>query len=522
MAGDSAYEDVIASLQISLRKEAGVSSYNPRDTSFPILPSPQDAIPLLDPSPPYLRCAHCKGRLLRGINAIICVFCGRQPHHKDVPPDPIKFISTSGSRWFLQSLDLDGSELVELNESNGRQTVLQKEIPLSEFLDLEIRWPSVSEKLEAGVWESNPDQKLRTLDLNGVDFDDFFAEEKTNFVSATMEERSTENKQNNASISDDAVQGHEDLSLFENIQHSEMVARLDEDGSGDPSSSWEAEFQSANLGTQHQESKPFDPFVASSAVDLSAHMDSVFGTRKDLSDEKQTENIKSSSSNTNDWRNVDSWGNLISGESGLSEQSKGPINDKDDKAAGVANSSSSMNVDWFQGDQLPTSNDKETDSKIIDDDDSFDDWKDFTSSSGMQVPSNSSLMQDADQATLSIKQSSEMNLFDGSSTPQQVDLGSFVQPDLFSGTFNSRNGSTVHILQSETSFSDRTAGVNAIDGESAEEVERDQDGLNGKTKSKANEEVEMLMSQMHDLSFMLENNLSVPGTKDPFDPFSTV
>lgn len=106
MAVDIPY-DQIRELQISLRKEAGLASYIPEDPQLPDLPSLQDAISELDPSPPYLRCKLCKGRLLR-VNSVICVFCGRQ-QSKDPPPEPIKFSSTFAYRWFLQSLDLDGS-----------------------------------------------------------------------------------------------------------------------------------------------------------------------------------------------------------------------------------------------------------------------------------------------------------------------------------------------------------------------------------------------------------------------------
>ncbi|KAJ4848573.1 hypothetical protein Tsubulata_040956 [Turnera subulata] len=608
MASDNSYEDIVTSLQISLRKEAGLSYYNPSETSLPILPSPEEAIPQLDPSPPYLRCKHCKGRLLRGIASIICVFCGRQPYHKDVPPDPIKFVSTVGSRWFLRSLDLDGSELVEPDESNKGQTLPANEIPLSEFLDLDIRWPSEPEKSETSVWGKTADQKLSSLNLEGVDIDDFFAEGKANFVSASAGGQVTVNEQNNASASGDPAESHADLSLFENVQHSEMVARLEEDDSGDPSSSWDAEFQSADLGTRHQESESVDPFVASSTIDLSAHMDSVFASGKDSFDEKQAGNAISPSSNTNDWFNVDTWGNPSSEETRQSEQVGGHIDGKNDRASGDANTSSSMNVDWLQRDQRQTANDsKTTDSKAIDeDDDSFGDWNDFTGSSSAQVPTNGSLTKVTDHTVPSIEQSSEINLFDGSTTlqdvdfgtsqvpfngltqitmqaapsgaqpsemnlfggpitsqdvdfgtwqvpfngsltqatnqaapsveqpseinlfggpssSQDVDFGSFVQPDLFSGTFTSQNGSTdFNILQPETSFSDRNADVNALEGKSAEEVKSDQDGLDGKMRSKGDDDVENLMSQMHDLSFMLESNLTVPQTKDRFGPYSNV
>lgn len=100
--------DLIRQLQHSLRNQAGLSSYDPSDPTLPALPSLRGSVSGFDPSPPYLRCKHCQGRLLRGLQSIICVYCGkRQP--KDVTPDPIRFKSTLGYKWLLQSLDLDGS-----------------------------------------------------------------------------------------------------------------------------------------------------------------------------------------------------------------------------------------------------------------------------------------------------------------------------------------------------------------------------------------------------------------------------
>lgn len=101
-------EDLIKRVQISLRREANLASYNPDDTSLPKLPSLQQTLSQLDPSPPYLRCKHCKARLLRGIQSLICVFCGRH-HHLDPIPEPLVFRNTFACRWFLDSLDLDGS-----------------------------------------------------------------------------------------------------------------------------------------------------------------------------------------------------------------------------------------------------------------------------------------------------------------------------------------------------------------------------------------------------------------------------
>ncbi|KAF5195961.1 dentin sialophosphoprotein-like protein, partial [Thalictrum thalictroides] len=62
--------ELIQQLQISLRKEAGIPCYNPEDVSLSDLPSVREAIEGLDPSPPYLRCKQCHGKLLRGIQSI--------------------------------------------------------------------------------------------------------------------------------------------------------------------------------------------------------------------------------------------------------------------------------------------------------------------------------------------------------------------------------------------------------------------------------------------------------------------
>lgn len=106
--------DLINQLQVSLRKEAKLSSFDPiGDYSSPSLPTSAEAIAELDASAPYLRCRNCKGKLLRGIDSLICVFCGNQQRTSDNPPDPIKFTSTSAYKWFLSSLNLDGSVKID-------------------------------------------------------------------------------------------------------------------------------------------------------------------------------------------------------------------------------------------------------------------------------------------------------------------------------------------------------------------------------------------------------------------------
>lgn len=102
--------DLIQQAKISTRTESGLPDYLPDDPSLPSLPSLSATVAAFDPSPPYLRCKNCHGRLLRGVQSLICVYCGEKLHRNaEVAPDPISFRNTVGYRWFLQGLRLDGS-----------------------------------------------------------------------------------------------------------------------------------------------------------------------------------------------------------------------------------------------------------------------------------------------------------------------------------------------------------------------------------------------------------------------------
>ncbi|XP_065875179.1 uncharacterized protein [Euphorbia lathyris] len=588
--------DQIRELQISLRKEAALESYNPDDSQLPDLPSFEDAISHLHPSPQYLLCNHCKGSLIRGINSVFCIFCGRQ-QTKDVPPDPIKLTSTSGYRWFLHSLDLDGSELVgssiEVSQSNKGQNTPEIDLPLCDLLDLKIRWPSEHKRSETSISEREKVQKLSNLNVAGVDIDNFFTETKTSHFSLSTDEQFTTNKHEDGTESN-AFQGHENLNLFENAKPSETVARTEEDISGDSCSGWEANFQSSGYGTHIQENKLSDPFVGSSSIDLSSHMDAVFGSGKDLFDEKREGNI-SSISNKNDWFK-DPWSS--SNTENRDYQFEVPLSNKDQEAIGKTIDSSSMNADWIQGDQWqiansgsgaadnriidegddsidewndftssanakgPSSysnpmmasqdvqfevpiykNDQEaigktndyysrnadwiqgnqwqsmtsgsgaTDNRIADEDDSFNAWNDFTSSTSAKVPFSNSL-KDVNHIVPSLDQASEISLLGGSSISKHVDFGSFQELDFSSTTLNKQHNSTETIsLVPETFAPDKMSSMNEPGG-MAEEVDISGNFLNGIAESQT-AGIERLMSQMHDLSFMLESNLSIPQKRDP-------
>ncbi|CAN6574254.1 unnamed protein product [Malus baccata var. baccata] len=645
--------DVIKQVQISLRKEANMSSYDPDDTPLPNLPSVEETLAELDPSPPYLRCKHCKGRLLRGVQTLTCVFCGRELC-KDLPPDPINFRDTFGYRWLLQSLSLSGSEIVDLpigaNELNRGQTARKDELSLSDLLNLEIKWTSRPEKIETDL--SNETPSLPKLpDLAGVNLDNFFFEGNKDDASSSSEELFGSNTQ---IVSKESFQGHETLSLFENVKPFETVVQTTEGESGD--SGWAASFQfavseslpqaSGNLPQASetlprasenlpqaseklpqasenlpqasetlpqasesfpQESKSLDPFVGST-VDLSAHIDTVFGSVVDSTNEKSNHSLTGSTSMSTDWFQDDLLGVSNSGFSGGPEQfetlaevkggvqdnqlqttsskaSDNKTTDKDDdsfdawndftslsSAPNLVDSSVKQNgVDWVQDNQLQTTSSKAPDNKTTDEDDdpfdawndfasssnapnvvdssvkqsgvdwvqdnqlqttvnkaadnkttdagddSFDAWNDFTSSNNASNLADSSVKQSNNQTT-PVDHTSEVNLFGAASNSGDLDFGSFLQPDLSAGALNSSSGSTVvDGAQPEPSVLDRLADASANNGKKSEDVAGDGDVSSARAGSKS-DDVERIMSQMHDLSFMLESTLSMPPKQDELHP----
>ncbi|GAB2303683.1 hypothetical protein Dimus_037668 [Dionaea muscipula] len=90
-----------------------------------------------------------KGKLLRGAESIICVYYGRE-QQRDYLPGSISFNSTVAFRWLLQSLGLDGSEIVaptvDDNRTSRGRSVQNEEVSLTDFLNLELEWPGDSER----------------------------------------------------------------------------------------------------------------------------------------------------------------------------------------------------------------------------------------------------------------------------------------------------------------------------------------------------------------------------------------
>ncbi|KAM7492358.1 hypothetical protein LguiA_035279 [Lonicera macranthoides] len=596
--------DLIRQVQTALRNHAGLSSYNPYDPNLPPLPPVAASIAGLDPSPHYLRCNHCKGKLLSGIQSLICVYCGKQ-QKRDVPPEPIAFNSTFGFRLLLESLGLDGSETVvpalEESETNRGQRTPKDEITLSKLLDLHVPWLDEPEKTETSVTSRNLEQSESSVTLRGVDFDNYFSGSNNDTLFGASEVQrviikqieSTENTevgvQNNLNLFQNvpvtASQGN--LNLFQNV--TVTASTPSKDASGDAFSGWEASFQSADTGNQDGTLKSADPFIGST-IDLSSHLDSVFGGGEDLTDGKPNANPAPPPSLVNNWTQNDLWNNVSSDvpqpldtsakdEDGRSlnivnnpssdnvdwfqdnqwqtntksapmdKNVKSAVNDKDglslddlnnpssesvdwsednhwptniesspkDKNVNSAvtykdglsldglNNPSSESVDWFQDNQWQTNITSVTkDNKTVnEDEDSFDEWNDFTSSSNAQVPSSSAAVNE---------QRSEINMFNSDSNFPEVDFGSFSQAGFFSGTSSRQNDSAELMLEDPTL--DRIADPKRKVGENTDVVD------DSNTSSQQKDDVEILMSQMHDLSFMLESNLSVPPKLDALGSFS--
>lgn len=65
------------------------------------------------------------------------------------------------------------------------------------------------------------------------------------------------------------------------------------------------------------------------------------------------------------------------------------------------------------------------------DDDLFDEWDDFTGSTRTQDPSKNALTQNENQLSASLANPSEIELFGSNNKFEEIDFGSFLQPNLF-------------------------------------------------------------------------------------------
>ncbi|XP_070030404.1 uncharacterized protein [Nicotiana sylvestris] len=137
-------------------------------------------------------------------------------------------------------------------------------------------------------------------------------------------------------------------------------------------------------GNQQEGSKSTDTFVGLD-VDLSAQLDTVFGTPKGPIDGKLTD-VAAVSPAANDWPAVDLWDNANSGASQNAGEVLTIVRPKDTELQDSSNDPSTS-IDWFQDDTWQTQNAPAPKHDAANGDhDSFDEWNTFTSSAPIKDP----------------------------------------------------------------------------------------------------------------------------------------
>lgn len=363
-----------------LRKEANLLWYeSEKEETLPLpkLPAVAETIAKLDPSPPYLRCKNCNGRLIRDLQSSVCVFCGMNPH-TELAPEPIKFKTTIGYRWLLEALQLDGTEMVEpvvdkITWNRGRSES-KEETPLSELLDLEIRWPLEAERALSSTSDSIAFLGRSTLNLAGVDLDSFFEWREDDYDEF---ERNLASGRKVGVALDNTSQANVNLSFFQNVQASKVAV----DNRGvDSFSGWEANFMSASSSPVHEEVKSVDHSKVESNMVSRSWKDSVCV--------KKNDDIDPTASAEHDYFQGDGWRTSNTEVNSNIGKSESIIDVSGTKTIESANGSS-RNLDWMLDDQQQGSDIKTTDTVAIAEDKySFDEWNGFAGSGNTQDPSN--------------------------------------------------------------------------------------------------------------------------------------
>ncbi|KAL3507015.1 hypothetical protein ACH5RR_032397 [Cinchona calisaya] len=597
--------DLIQKVQQATRAEAGLSHYDPTRKPLPPLPSISESVTYFDPAPPnHLRCRNCKGGLLRGLQSLICVYCGRP---NDVVPDLISFKDTLAYSWLLESLHLDGSETVgppsEKGDLKRGQSTPKVEISLSELLDFKITWPVEEEKGE-NVSNKKP-VEWSYKKLTGFNLDNFFHESRrTDSSNAPKERPVTSNGVVTAEIKGPTT--HHNLSCFENVKLSESAVQPSTYKNNGAFSGWEADFQPANFGDHFGDSNSFDPGVDSSStlnlheisklpnpsndstvdsssqlefvfepsgesknersndgsvaspsigdwtsdhlwnnskmeafvwneqpdpavrvndalpednmsnVDLSLQLDSIFEPVKDSKDGNEKEDSATSPS-INDWTSDEQWNNVNKEAAPQAQQRDATVGVKDafpqDNASNLSTS-----LDWFQVNQLQNNASASANNLMSGDEGLFDDWNDFTYSTHVQDSSQTAPTHSHEQSISASECTLKLNLSSSDNNLEDMDFGSFSQADpLPRSSSKGSVFSEMHTIGLDVSTPDRVIDTKTNTGEGV-----GKSATSGDTNvafDQSRENVQLLLSKMHDLSFMLENNLSLPPKSEGFDSF---
>lgn len=285
-------------------------------------------------------------------------------------------------RCYVSSAHIALQEMVapmaEVNASHRGRSEAKDEIPLSELLDLEIRWPYEAERRLSSSSDSAGVPGKSSLDFAGVDLDSFFDRKESD---SDVSEQNLASGGKVGAASDSTFQANENLSLFQNAQASEASPASAEDQDDDSFSGWEANFKSASSGPVHQESESVDHSKVES--------DAVSGYWKDSVGVGKNDDFNPSASSEEDWFQGGEWRTSskseVHSQSGKTETA---VDLNHTKTAEIDNGSSTGNLDWMQDKQWQGSENKTPDIVATDEvDDSFDAWNDFTGSVSTQDPS---------------------------------------------------------------------------------------------------------------------------------------
>lgn len=147
--------------------------------------------------------------------------------------------------------------LIEKSESNRAQGSSKGEIPLSDSLNYRIAWPAESQKQDANVSDQKLELSKQTLNLTGVDLDNFFSEPNRDVSDRSLERPILSNEVKTSHLE---VAAPDNLNLFQNVLPSDPAVNID------AFSGWEAEFQPSASKNQHGGSITSALFISYSLV----------------------------------------------------------------------------------------------------------------------------------------------------------------------------------------------------------------------------------------------------------------
>ncbi|XP_020578619.1 uncharacterized protein LOC110023504 [Phalaenopsis equestris] len=590
--------DLIRDIKIRLRQAAGVPSYDPGDPNLPSFPSVADSVAALDPTlPDYLRCKRCHGGLVRGINSTICIFCGAEQRGDGVYRT-ISFNSTLGYRKLLQSLDLDGSEVVNLEaeskESSKGQNSPNGGLTLAKILDLEFRWPREVAGIDNNSGSEAPQVAL--VSLSGVDLDNFFSDQKNEIFSRSNTSHSTSSAPqvrtydansfsvdwdpflsstiNETTSSVNLSSGSQKFGFSEERQSLDVTNSSANAKSGaldDAFADWETDFQSASSATFDAKSKQIDPehipkdfqsanpatvttesrtmdpfhyavdyetvgtepkqidlfqFLNSEAISTDSRpidpIQNSAGFQSVNSEAAATEFgyfdnfqncsgfspiiISMSDQNTNighnfskDDTDVDLTSKKTDPVETISSAFVGDLKNERDETTSESVSRTCDDLGQSSVNEI-----NNTKSLNYHDDDLFDDWQDSTTASG-----NLSIM-----PSLTSDKLHPLPLEVNSGDAEDLEFGCFIQSDSFSVASNDLQSSNlIDTRQGGDSDAHRTNQTNEETGNASaihSSLDMNENNHDPSDLDASKLKVDMLLAQMPDLSFMLEDSLHIP------------